>query len=59
MKKLGELYASSLKTGDFIQLGGFEQKVINVSVKGSVVFVETEMFESVSFDLMEKVSLFH
>lgn len=59
MKKLGELYASSLKTGDFIRLGGFEQKVINVSVKGSVVFIETEMFEPVSFDSMEKVSLFY
>lgn len=59
MKKLGELYASSLSVGDFIRLRGFEQKITNVTIKGSVVFVETEMFEPVRFDVMERVSLFY
>lgn len=59
MKKLGELYASSLKAGDFIRLRGFEQKIVNVSVEGSVVIVETKMFEPVRFDVMEKVTLYY
>ena len=59
MRKLGELYASSLSVGGFIRLRGIEQKVTKVTIKGSVVFVETEMFEPVRFDLMERVSFFY
>lgn len=59
MKKLGELYASSLSAGDFIRLRGVEQKITNVTIKGSVVFVETEKFEPVRFDVMQRVSLFY
>lgn len=59
MKKLGQLNASSLKTGDIIRLSGFETEIVDVSRNGSIVSIETKMFEAVEFYAWEKVSLFH